>query len=180
MRSGTKDAGERRRRQRGIVPIAALLAIGLAGCATSGVGSGRLEAPGKPGDEGEVAFRWSTGADRTEGDISAVLPDGRRFEGRFLQITSQTVAQDLNAWSPLGSPYYGGWRGGAYWEPVDATGFVTRYSGRVIAQLEGPSGEQMRCEFVLEDPVSGPDGGGLGGCQLSSGDRIEFARLVGE
>ncbi|MDQ3033599.1 MAG: hypothetical protein M3Y87_14360 [Myxococcota bacterium] len=165
------------RRTRALLVGAALFALG---CASSGVGVGRLTSPGKPEAEGNVVFRWRAGLDATNGDIGASLPDGRRFAGRFLQVTSTTVAQHLDAWSTLGAPYYGNARGGAYWEPVDASSFVTRYTGRVMAQLQGPDDEVMRCLFVLEDPVAGPQSGGLGNCELSTGERIDYARLVGD
>lgn len=155
-------------------------ALLVGGCATSGMGTGQLQSPAKPDSEGPVSFRWRTGMNTSEGDISAVLPDGREFSGRFMQVTSATVSQHLDAWSPVGAPYYGGGRGGAYWEPVDATSFATYYSGRIIAQLQGPDGEAIRCMFVLEDPVAGPQSGGLGDCQLSTGERIGYARLVGD
>jgi hypothetical protein len=152
----------------------------IAGCASAGVGTGRLASPGKPEAEGPVSFQWNAGLDTTEGDISAALPDGRRFRGRFVQVTTNTVAQGLDAWSTVGAPYYGNWRGGAYWEPVDARSFVTLYTGRVLAQLDGPDGEVMRCTFLLEDPVAGPQSGGLGDCELSTGERVDFAQLVSD
>lgn len=160
--------------------LLACAALFACGCATSGVGTGRLVSPGKPEAEGNVRFGWRAGMDTTQGDIAATLPDGRRFEGRFLQVTSATVAQQFDAWSTLGAPYYGNWRGGAYWEPVDASSFVTHYTGRVLAQLAGPNDELMRCTFLLEDPVAGPQSGGLGDCELTTGERIDFAQLVSD
>lgn len=156
-----------------------IVAFGYA-CTTTGMGTGLLASPGKPEAEGPVNFRWNSGLDTTNGDISAVLPDGRIFRGRFLQVTSSTVAQHFDAWTPLGAPYYGGGRGGVYWEPVDAATFATYYSGRILAQLDGPEGEVMRCVFALEDPVAGPREGGLGDCELTTGERIGYARLMGD
>jgi hypothetical protein len=158
-----------------------LLCVAFCGaCTTTGVGTGLLASPGKPEAEGPVNFRWNSGLDTTHGDIVAVLRDGRTFHGRFLQVTSATVAQHFDAWTPLGAPYYGGGRGGVYWEPVDAASFATYYSGRIIAQLDGPEGEMMRCVFALEDPVAGPREGGFGDCELTTGERIGYARLQGD
>lgn len=158
--------------------IAAVLgALGLCACATSGVGSGRLVSPGKPESEGPVELTWRAAPDATHGTISAILPDGRTFQGDFLQVTQTTLDRDLRPyWSSWGSPWYGWGYAGAY----DTVTFVRHYSGRVIAQLEGPSGEHMRCRFVLARPESGPQSGGQGECELSTGERIDYAVLRGE
>jgi hypothetical protein len=52
------------------------------------------------------------------------------------------------------------------------TAFITQYSGKVLAHLRAPSGEKMRCQFVLKRPEAGLDGGGTGDCQLSTGEDI--------
>lgn len=154
--------------------------LSLAACGSSGYGSGRLAAPGKP-NEGPVVFRWSAGADPTSGPITAVLPDGRRFDGRFMQVTSATLDQ---YWGPVGVGWVGpgyGWGGTWAYDPYyDTYGYVRHYSGRVVAQLRGPEDELMRCYFVLEDPYEGPEKGGMGQCELSTGEHIDFATLRGE
>lgn len=166
-----------------VLGCAVVLSLSLAACSSSGWGSGTLASPGKPGGEGPVVFRWSAGADATSGPIAAVLPDGRRFEGRFVQATSATLDQ---SWGPVGvgwvGPGYGyGWGGSWAYDPYyDSYGYVRHYSGRVIAQLRGPENELMRCFFVLEDPYDGPEEGGMGECELSTGERIDFATLRGE
>lgn len=158
-----------------VVAAAGLLAAcAVAGCATSGLGEGHVEAPGKPEAEGEAQFSWRADADATRGTIRAVLPDGRVFSGQFMQVTSTTVAQDLGPY--WGGPYTWGY-GGPYY---DYSTFVRHYSGRVIAQLDGPSGEVMRCRFLLARPEDGPQSGGVGDCELSSGEHIEYATLRGE
>lgn len=163
-------------------PIFVLAALGLAGwaminqgCATSGVGTGRLVAGGQA-SPGAVSFEWHASADATRGTIAVVLPDGRDFFGNFMQVTSTTVSQDLNPyWSAWGTPWYG-WHGtGAYNDGA----FVRHYSGHVIAQLRGPEGQRMRCSFQLARPEDGPRSGGQGECELSNGDRIDYAELRG-
>jgi hypothetical protein len=160
-----------------ITTAIAIAAAGAAGCATTGFGSGRVAAPGKPEAEGEASFRWRAEPDATRGTINAVLPDGRIFRGSFLQVVSTTVAQDLDPyWSAWGGPWHGWGYSGIY----NDTMFVRHYTGRVIAQLTGPEGERMRCRFVLARPEDGPASGGVGDCELSSGETIEYAALRGE
>lgn len=158
--------------RRWTVTVALVAWAGVIGCATSGVGSGRVDAPGKPDAEGEATFTWRAEADATRGTIRATLPDGRVFRGRFVQATSATMVQDIGG--------YWGADGWGYGGPYDSTAFVRHYSGQVLAQLEGPSGERMRCNFQLARPEDGPQSGGIGECQLSSGERISYATLRGE
>jgi hypothetical protein len=51
--------------------------------------------------------------------------------------------------------------------------FVTVYSGRVIANLEGPDGQRVRGRFQLNDPAAGMRGGGQGQCRLSDGSTLD-------
>jgi hypothetical protein len=164
-------------RRMATVVVALVACVAAAGCATSGVGRGQVEAPGKPEAEGEAVFVWRADADARRGTIEAVLPDGRDFRGTFLQVTSATVAQDIGPgyWSAAGPGY--GW---GYMAGYDSSTFVRHYSGRVLAQLDGPEGETMRCLFQLARPEDGPASGGMGACELSSGERIEDATLRGE
>lgn len=152
------------------------LVASTVGCATSGVGSGQVIAPGKPGAEGEAMFVWEADADATEGTIRVALPDGRVFRGRFVQSTSATTAQGFGPDEGLyGAPYR--------WDGATAGGsdvFVRTHSGRVLAQLDGPGEERMRCRFVLARPEAGPASGGIGDCELSTGERIGYATLRGE
>ena len=48
---------------------------------------------------------------------------------------------------------------------------MTTYTGRVVANLEGPNGTHMRCRFDLMRPSSGMAGGGLNDffAELTSG-----------
>jgi len=159
-----------------VVTIAACTAAGaVAGCATSGFGEGHVTAPGKPEAEGDATFTWRAAADATRGTIRAVLPDGRVFAGEFLQVTTTTQGEELGS-------YWGGPYGWAHAGPHadDYSTFVRYYSGRVLAELEGPSGEHMRCHFQLAEPERGPQSGGIGDCEISSGERIGHATLRGE
>lgn len=125
-----------------------------------------------------VAFVWESSDFALSGTIRTTLPSGESFDGRYHEITSTTTVDRLGgfygAW--YGAPWYGaswGW-GGAwpYYGSGGASEFITHYSGDVVAMLDGDRGTQMRCRFSLEDGASGMRGGGVGECQLSSGDRI--------
>ncbi|UJR82479.1 hypothetical protein [Sandaracinus amylolyticus] len=147
------------------------LILSAGGCATSGGGSGTLET-GKPDQTEPVAFQWNAAPDATHGTIQAELLDGRDFSGEFLQVTTETRATDLDPyWDVWGGPWYG---------MADDTTFVRHYTGRVIAQLTGPEGQRMRCNFQLADPEAGPQSGGMGECELSTGERVEDATLRGQ
>jgi hypothetical protein len=50
--------------------------------------------------------------------------------------------------------------------------FVAHYTGHVVANLSGPDGQRMRCQFRLLRSGQGMKGGGQGQCQLPSGETI--------
>jgi hypothetical protein len=156
----------------------ALLALAwLGGCATTGTGQGTLAETGKPEGAGDVAFEWRSGADTTRGTIAATLPDGRTFEGQFVQLVEDVQPEDLGQyWSDLGAPGVR-WGSGYGFEPPTT---VRERTQRVVAQLQGPGGTRMRCQFDLAAPDRGPASGGFGACDLSTGETIERATLSGE
>ncbi len=146
------------------------------GCHHSGTGQGTLETPVSQGgtkDAGPVQFSWESKGDPTHGNIQAQLPDGTEFEGTYLQVTSEATATDYG-------PYYSVW-GDPMWGPAwyagPAGGFVTAYSGQVVAHLRAQNGTRMRCKFVLREPLTGMGGGGQGDCQLSSNQSVFDAQL---
>ena len=167
-----------------IKAAAFLVAIALAGCTTSGIGTGQAV-----GANIGANFTWTeNGASR--GSMVAQLSNGQVFQGPFFQITSESTVDYgplWNGWGPGsrwgygwgGSPYgygwgsrpYGyGWGGGGPWGPSPDT--ITHYSGQVLANLQGPTGF-MRCDFRLMSPRSGMAGGGTGQCQLPNGTIIQ-------
>jgi hypothetical protein len=145
----------------------------LTSCVSTGMLNGRLSVPGQPA--APVTFNFKSDRSGEGGKLSAMLPDGEFFSGRYLQITS-TINENAvapmfqpwdpywNSWGPFGSPWYGD---GTY------SAFRTNYSGKVIATLFGDKGSTMRCRFRLSDPPSGLSGGGTGECQLSTGGTIQ-------
>jgi hypothetical protein len=152
---------------------ASLAVIAVAGCTTYGVGTGQAI-----GSNVGATFSWAeTG---NGGTMTAQLSDGRVFQGQFFQITRESRIYDMdplwNGWGPgfgWHRPWgrYGwGWGGWGAWGPYDDT--ITQYTGQVLANLQGPSG-YMRCHFTLASPSSGMGGGGLGQCQLPTGQIID-------
>ena len=144
--------------------VPALAVLALSACATTGIGSGHSR-----NNAVTAAFQWRSTDDRT-GTLTANLSNGETFSGRFFQITSESRVDDL---APLWGGWHPGWRGWSYWDRVPDDAFVTHYSGQVVANLDGPNAEHMRCRFTLIRPESGMGGGGEGRCQLPSGKNID-------
>ncbi len=160
--------------RKGYVTLIIIFLAGvLTGCVSTGVLNGRLSVPGQTATP--VIFNFKSDRSGEGGKISAKLPDGEFFSGRYLQITSTTNENAIvpmfqgwdpywRTWGPYGSPWY---------PDGDYSTFRTNYSGKVIATLFGDKGSTMRCRFRLSDPPSGLSGGGTGECQLSTGGVIE-------
>jgi hypothetical protein len=140
-----------------------LLLLAAAGCASTGSGYG----VSRSGRE-EASFRWDAKNDVT-GTLTATVPGGRTYTGPYFQVTSETRVENL---APLWYGWRPGWRGWRYWEPVPAEGFVTEYTGRVVANLAASDGDRMRCRFHLMHPAEGMAGGGEGECQMPDGEAM--------
>jgi hypothetical protein len=147
-------------------------AAGVAGCATTGTGFGSTPTGTHP-----VTFNWkSSRFDDVSGSLTATLANGKTYTGQYFQITRDTQVDDLGplwaGWGPGFGYGYGYGFGGWYdWDPGPQ--FITRYSGRVVANLATAAGTHMRCRFQLIHPDEGMAGGGLGECQLPHGTRID-------
>ena len=145
------------------IGAASAVAIAIAGCTTMGAGTGESTS-------GKVSanFQWKEQA-ATHGTMTANLSDGTNYQGQFFQITQQTrVTDTYPLWTGWAGRYR--WNGWNYWGPQDEV--LTHYSGKVLANLQGPNG-YMRCQFTLASPSSGMDGGGTGQCQLPTGTVIQ-------
>ena len=150
---------------------ASLVAIAIAGCTTTGIGTGQ-----SVGGHIGVTFSWTeTGG--TQGRMVAQLSDGQIYAGPMFQITSESRVDYDPLWNGWGGGFGwgrgwggrrwgGGWGGWGPWGPDMET--ITHYSGQVLANLQGPGGF-MRCDFRLMRPSSGMAGGGMGRCQLPTG-----------
>jgi hypothetical protein len=159
-----------------------LLAIAIAGCTTTGVGTGY-----SPNGSVGATFTWNeTGG--TRGSMIAQLSNGQVYQGPMFQITQESQVSDYGSlWYGWGGGFgwhrpfgrFGwGWGGWGPWGPDEET--ITHYSGQVLANLQGPGGF-MRCHFTLMSPSYGMAGGGIGQCQLPSGAIIhaQFPRRGG-
>ncbi len=143
-----------------------LLALG-AGCTTMGTGSGSTASGADP-----VSFNWQS-SDSVSGTMSATLADGKTYNGQFFQITKDTTVDSVG---PLWAGWHSRWGGFGGWDEwgaVPDTGFITHYSGKVIANLGAASGVHLRCRFQLVHPSEGMAGGGRGQCQLPDGNSID-------
>jgi hypothetical protein len=140
---------------------AALLA--LTACTTMGTGVGS-SSNGKV----QAALTWKGGND--SGTMTATLNPGGIYSGMYLQVTKDTRVDNLGGLSEGWGPGWGGWGG---WGLDPGPEFITQYSGRVVANLTGPSGTHLRCRFRLADPASGMAGGGQGECQMPNGQMID-------
>lgn len=123
-----------------------------------------------------VVFTWTSADESFAGHIRTTLPTGETFTGKYHEITTNVPTERY-------SEVYGGWYAGPWvgprwywgdaWPYYDTVeGFVTHYTGKVVARLTGDRGHEMRCHFTLDDRYGGMKGGGAGECQVSNGERI--------
>jgi hypothetical protein len=149
----------------GIALACSLLVV--VACKSTGGGTGASNT----GDV-QAQFTWQQ-SESTSGTLTAIVssPGGSQetYSGKFYQITRNSTVDTMG---PLWYPWHPGWRGWADWgaEPDEAV--ITHYTGHVLANLGGPDGKRMRCQFQLLRADEGMKGGGQGQCQLSSGQNI--------
>jgi hypothetical protein len=142
-------------------------ALALGACTTLGTGSGSSSTGNSP-----VSFNWTSKDGGVTGTMTAALANGSTYTGPYLEITNTAVTDQF-------APMWAGWRTGwtdwpyGFEGPWAYDGTTTMYSGRVVANLVGPSSQRMRCNFNLADPPSGMDGGGQGKCQVAGGETID-------
>ncbi|OYU42655.1 MAG: hypothetical protein CFE44_22775 [Burkholderiales bacterium PBB4] len=95
---------------------------------------------------------------------------GGTFSGPFLQVTSSVRSDPFE---PLWLGWGRGWSNWGYWGNFHESTFSTHYSGKVIANLRGPTDQLLRCRFHLNTPAAGMKGGGEGECQFNSGRTVD-------
>src|SRR5690242_3748503 len=107
-----------------MVKLGLPLLLVAAGCTTMGAGTGSTPSGAEP-----VDFSWKS-SDSVSGTMSASLSDGTTYSGQFFQVTRDTTVDTL-------SPLWTGWgrgRRGFGWDDWGAgPGFITHYTGRVVA-----------------------------------------------
>jgi hypothetical protein len=144
-----------------------LLVMLAAGCTTMGTGFGSTASGANP-----ASFKWKS-SDSVSGTMSVTLADGKDYSGQFFQITKDTTVDSVG---PLWAGWNSGWTGRAgwgYWNEAPTPGFLTNYTGQVVANLGSPGGEHVRCRFHLVHPADGMSGGGAGQCQTPDGQTID-------
>jgi hypothetical protein len=121
-----------------------------------------------------VLFKWKSSGS-VAGSMTASLPNGTRYSGRYFQITSDTSLDGLGplwaGWGPEWGMDEWGDDDWSDWDPGPR--FITHYSGRVVANLASAAKAHMRCRFRLIHPAEGMAGGGRGVCELPDGSRID-------
>ena len=145
-----------------ILPLM-VAAIGTAGCATMGSGTGATPAGADP-----VTFNWKSDGASDSGIMTASSSDGTTYTGQYFQITRNTTVDNLD---PLWVGWHRRWGGWDDWGADPS--FITKYTGRVVANLGATGGVHMRCSFQLADPTAGMSGGGTGQCQMPDGKTID-------
>lgn len=150
-------------RRAAVLATFATLAVSMLACTSMGVGSGSLSPDNTP-----VTFNWISKDGGNTGTMSAGLDNGVAFSGPFLQVTSTVRVDPLE---PLWHGWRRGWADWGYGDPASA--FSTDYSGKVIANLQGPDDQRLRCRFRLNDPVGGMGSGGQGECQFNGGRTVQ-------
>jgi len=148
----------------------------LTECSTSGVVAAELKPFGQDGLR-PVSMEYETRRFHRGGTLTATLPSGETFEGRYFRIRptspGDTLGTPWGGWGPW-HPYWTDWgpvQRSTAGDETFAT-FVERYSGKVVSLLFGNRGDFMRCRLELQDPDGDFERGGAGECQTSNGDSI--------
>jgi hypothetical protein len=155
----------------GVLPKSLVFGLSLAailvGCKSTGSGSGES----RSGDV-KVNFTWQQ-SEATDGTLAATVTDAsgqqETYQGKFYQITQNSRIETIGG---LWDPWYPRWGGWADWGPEPEESFIEHYTGHVVANLSGPDGMRVRCQFQLLRADEGMKGGGQGQCQLPSGKTI--------
>jgi hypothetical protein len=153
--------------QRASMLAAVCMGLALGACTTLGTGTGETSPGNSP-----VSFDWRSTDGGVTGTMTASFPGGATFTGPYLEVTNTALSTSFD-------PMWAGWRTGwTDWDygfggPWAFDGTTTTYSGKVVANLQGSSSQRMRCNFDLNDPPSGMDGGGQGKCQIAGGATID-------
>ena len=143
--------------------LAAALCMGVAlgACTTMGTGTGSTLQGDNP-----VSFAWKSRDGGVTGTMTATLPAGE-YSGPYLEVTHTSQNLDFGPMWAGWSPYWADWQFGF------APQQTTTYTGKVVANLQGPNSQRMRCNFNLNSPLAGMGGGGQGKCQVAGGTTVD-------
>ncbi len=148
-----------------------LLAGALLGCA-SGAVTGRVTLPGQPA--APLTMTWSSGLLGESGKISAVMPDGECFTGKYQVVSSSMSRSSLDpAWTGDEPGDSQGQIDDSMWGAGrDTIAFIKTYRNKAVARFKGDRGTTMLCRFDLDARGAGMGGGGTGECQTSRGAKV--------
>jgi hypothetical protein len=148
-----------------------LLAGTTLGCA-SGAVTGQISQSGQP--SAPLSMTWTSGLFGESGKISAVMPDGERFSGKYHVVSPGTTRSDLDpAWTGDEPGDRQGQIDDSMWGAGrNQMAFIKSYENKAVARLTGDRGTTMMCRFNLLAGGAGMGGGGTGECQTSRGAKI--------
>ena len=143
----------------------------MLGCA-SGPVNGRVTVPGQPA--APLTMTWNSGLFGESGKMSAVMPDGERFTGKYHVVNPGTTRSSLDpAWTGDEPGENQGQIDDTMWGAGrDTMTFIKSYENKAVATLKGDRGTTMLCRFKLDAGGAGMGGGGTGECQTSKGAKI--------
>ncbi|HYS15496.1 MAG TPA: hypothetical protein VET45_01110 [Candidatus Binatia bacterium] len=148
-----------------------LVAAAIAGCA-SGPVTGRVFLRDQPATP--LAMSWESGIFGGSGTMSALMPDGERFSGKYVVVRQgMSWGRIEPAWvgdDPVGTQ--GDIDNSTWGAPRDRATFISAHLNKAIARLKGDRGTTMLCRFTLNAGEAGLRGGGAGECQTSKGAKI--------
>ena len=159
------------RRNAGRAVMIALSAAALLGCASGDV-TGRVTLPGQAATP--LTMAWSSGLFGESGKMSAVMPDGERFAGKYQVVAPGMSRSSLEpAWTGDEPGDSQGQIDDSMWGAGrDTITFMRTYENKAVATLKGDRGTTMLCRFNLDARGAGMGGGGTGECQTSKGAKI--------
>jgi hypothetical protein len=149
----------------------ALSAAALLGCA-SGAVSGRVTLAGQQATP--LTMTWNSGLFGGSGKMSAVMPDGERFSGKYTVVSPGMARSSLEpAWTGDAPGENQGQIDDSMWGAGrDHFAFTKTFENKAVATLKGDRGTTMLCRFNLDAGGAGMGGGGTGECQTSKGAKI--------
>lgn len=148
-----------------------LSSAALMGCA-SGAVSGHVSLAGQQATP--LTMTWNSGLFGESGKMSAVMPDGERFSGKYTVVSPGMTRSSLEpAWTGDEPGENQGQIDDSMWGAGrDTMTFIKSYENKAVATLKGDRGTTMLCRFKLDAGGAGMGGGGTGECQTSKGAKI--------
>ncbi len=141
-----------------IIALTLLATTAISGCTSMSAGKGVLQDKHGRG-QGTVKFTIKEEFADDYASVKAFLSSGEVYKGKF--IIAKTKSSTLKKrYNPKTKKFeYGA---------DDTTNFSSSASGLLF----GPKGKTMKCKMTLSDPSDGFEGGGIGQCNLSTGQVI--------